>query len=58
MTETWRQSNRIEWSYVSKAVDKSRRINPTAVLLSIEVAMSFCIFSNAVTVERKALNAD
>ena len=36
---------------VSKAADKSKRTNPTAAPLSIEVAMSFCIFNNAVSVE-------
>ena len=48
----------IEWSIVSKAADKSRRTNPTATPLSIEVAMSFYNFRNDVSVERKTLYAD
>ena len=38
---------------MSKAADKSKRTNPTAAPLSIEVAMSFCILSKAISVSEK-----
>ena len=43
---------------MSKAADKSKRTNPTAVPLSNEVAMSFCILAKPFQLSEKTLYAE